>query len=84
VPDAAGGLRTLVKCPLHRRRRVWALCGRTRGGMGDEVSSRSAGSGMRGRLGWCDVQWFFRGFCADHRLGHIATATWGTGTSVTR
>jgi hypothetical protein len=52
VPGTAGGRRTLVESPLHRRGHVWALCGRSRGGLGDTVSSRSAGSSMRGRLGW--------------------------------
>jgi hypothetical protein len=52
----AGGRRTLVGSPLQRRWRVRTVCGRSRGGLGDGVSSRSAGSDMRGRLGWCSVQ----------------------------
>ena len=51
VPGAAGGRRTLVESPFQLRRRMWALYGRARGGLGDTVSSRNAGSSMRGRLG---------------------------------
>jgi hypothetical protein len=49
-------------------------------GLDDAVSSRSAGSGMRGCLSWCGVRWFFRGFCAGRRLGYSAAAAWGADT----
>ena len=79
VPDATGGRRTLVGSPLQRRRHMWALYGRTRGGLVDTVSSGSAGSSMRGRLGWWGVWWLFRGFYAGRRLGHCVTAKVGAG-----
>ncbi len=44
VHGVAGGRRALVGSRLRRRRRVWALCGRAREGLGDAVSSRSARS----------------------------------------
>ena len=50
VPDTAGGRRTLVWSPLQRCGNMWTLYGRSRGGLGDSVSSRGAASGMRGRL----------------------------------
>jgi hypothetical protein len=74
VPDAAGGRRALVGSPLHWHGHVRVVFGRSHGGLVDVVSSSSAGSGMRGRLGWCGVRWLFRGFYAGHRLGH-GTAT---------
>jgi hypothetical protein len=79
VPDATGGRRTLVGSPLQRRRHMWAMYGRTRGGLVDTVSSGSAGSSMRGRLGWCGVRWLFRGFCSCGHLGHSADVAWGKG-----
>ena len=82
VPVTEGGRRTLVESPLHRHGHVWSLRGRARGGLGDAdaVSSRSAGSGMRGLLSWFCVRWFFRGFYAGCRLGHGAAAAWGADT----
>ena len=47
----AGGLRAVVGSRLRRRGRVWALCGRAREGLGDAVSSRSAGSKYAWALG---------------------------------
>ena len=58
---------------------VKALTGRARGKLGVVVSSRSAGSSMRGRLGWWGVWWLFRGFYAGRRLGHCVTAKVGAG-----
>ena len=69
VPDATGGRRTLVGSPFQQRGHVWSLRGRARGGLVDAVSSRSSGSDMSRRLGWCGVRWIFRGFCAGLRLG---------------
>ena len=81
VPGTAGGRRTpLVGFPFQRRGHACSLCGRARGGMGDTVSSRSVGSGMRRRLGWCCVRWLFRGFCAGRRLGLTAADAWGADT----
>ena len=80
VPGAAGGRRTLVESPFQCRGHVWSLRGRARGGLGDTVSSRSEGSGMRGRLSWCGVRWFFRDFCAGRRLGHSAAGALGADT----
>ena len=79
VPGNAGGLCTLVGSALQQRGRVETVCGRTRGGLGDTVSSRCAGLGMRGRLGWCGGRWLFQDCCAGRRLGHDAAAAWGAG-----
>jgi len=65
--------------PLHRRGSVGAVYGRSRGGPGDAVSSRDAGSGMRGRLGWCGVRCLFQGCFVGRHLGRGATAAWGAG-----
>ena len=46
VPVAAGGRRPLVGSPSQRSAHVRAVCRWSRGGLGDAVSSRSAGSGM--------------------------------------
>jgi hypothetical protein len=51
VHGVAGGWRALVGSRLRRRGRVWALCGRAREGLGDAVSSRSAGSKYAWALG---------------------------------
>ena len=51
VHRVAGGRRALVGSLLRRRWRVWALCGRAREGLGDAVSSRSAGSKYAWALG---------------------------------
>jgi hypothetical protein len=80
VPGTTGGRRTLVGSPFQQRGHVWSLRGRARGGLVDAVSSRSAGSGMRRRLGWCGDRWLFRGFCAGHRLTHRAADAWGADT----
>ena len=56
VPVTTGGRRTLVGSPLQRRGHMWVLYGRERGELGDVVSSSSAGSSMRGRLGCCGVR----------------------------
>ena len=56
VPGAAGGRRTLVWSPFQWHGHVRTVCGRTYGGLDDAVSSGSAGSVMRGRLGWCGVR----------------------------
>ena len=80
VHGVAGGRRALVGSPLRRRSSVGTVCGRARGGLVDSVSSQCAGSGMRGRLGWCGVRWLFQGCCVGRRLGHGAAAAWGAGT----
>ncbi len=59
--------------------RVESVCGWTCGGLVDDVSSRGEGSGMRGRLGWCGVQWLFQGCCLGGRLRHRAAAAWRAG-----
>ena len=51
VHGVAGGRRALVESRLRRSGRVWALCGRAREGLGDAVSSRSAGSKYAWALG---------------------------------
>ena len=51
VHGVAGGRRALVGSRLRRRGRVWALIGRAREGLGDAVSSRSAGSKYAWALG---------------------------------
>jgi len=67
---STGGRRPLVgscsQCATHMR----SVCEWTPGGLGDTVSFRCAGSGMRGRLGWCSVQWLFQGCCSGDRLRH--------------
>jgi hypothetical protein len=78
VTGAAGGRCALVGSPLQRRGHLRTVCGRARGGLGDVVSSRSAGSDMRGRLGWCGVRWLFRGFLRRSQAG--AWRSWGAGT----
>jgi hypothetical protein len=80
VPGDAGGRHTLVGFPLHRRWHVRTVCGRSHGRLGDAVSSRSAGSGMRGRLGWCCVRCLFQGCCSGRRLRHGTGAAWRAGT----
>jgi hypothetical protein len=77
VPGVTGGQRALVGSPLHWRGHVGAVCWRARGGLGDAVSSSSAGSGMRGLLGWCGVRWLFRGFCTGLYLGHVEAVVGG-------
>jgi len=53
VHDSAGRRRTLVgsRRRLNRHRQMWVLYGRTRGRLGDAVSSRSAGSKYAWALG---------------------------------
>jgi hypothetical protein len=68
VHDAVHGRLLLVGSRSQRGARVRAVCGWTRGGLGDAVSSRGEGSGMRGRLGWCGVRWLFQGCCPGGRL----------------
>ncbi len=51
VRGVAGARRALVGSRLRRRGRAWALCGRARGGLGDAVSSRGAGSRYAWALG---------------------------------
>ena len=80
VPGTAGGRCTLVGSPFQQRGHVCSLRWRARGGLGDAVSSRSAGSGMRRRLGWYGVQWLFRGFYSGRRLGLSAADAWGADT----
>jgi len=80
VPGAAGGRRPLVGSPSQRSAHVRAVCGWSRGGLGDAVSSRSAGSDMRGRLGWCGVRWLFQGCCSGGRLRHSTADVWRSGT----
>ena len=65
--------------PLQRRGRLGVMCGRSRGGLGDSVSSRGAASGMRGRLVSCCVQWLFQGCCAGRHLGPGASVVLGVG-----
>jgi len=48
LPGAAGGRRRLVGSPSQRSAHVKAVCGWARGWLDGAVSSRSAGSGMRG------------------------------------
>ena len=62
----------LVESRSQQGARVWAVYGWTRGGLGDAVSSRGEGSGMRGRLGWCGVRWLFQGCCPGGRLRCLA------------
>ena len=80
VPGVAGGRRTLVGNPLQWHGNMWVLYGRSHGELGDAVSSRSAGSSMRGRLGCCGVRSLFRGFCSSGHLGHSAATVWGKGS----
>ena len=81
VPGTAGGRRTLQRrAPFQRRRHACSLRWRARGGLGDAVSSRSAGSVMRRHLGWCCVRWLFRGFCVGCRLGRTTAAACGEDT----
>jgi hypothetical protein len=61
VPDTTGGGRPLVGSPSQRSVHVRTVCEWKRGGLGNAVSSHGAGSGMRGRLGWCVVRWLFQG-----------------------
>jgi hypothetical protein len=56
VPGAAGGLHPLVESCSQPVVHVGEVCEWACGGLGDAVSSRSAGSDMRARLGWCGVQ----------------------------
>ena len=77
VHSAAGRRRTLVGSRLNQRGPTWSLYGRACGRLGDSVSSRSAGSDMRRRLGWCGVRWLFRGFCSGGNLERSAAAVWG-------
>ena len=76
VPVAAGGRCALDGSPLQRRRHVRTVCGRSRGGLVDVVSSRSAGSVMRGRLGWCGVRWLFLGFLGRSPSGACTCGGW--------
>jgi hypothetical protein len=80
VPGTAGGRRTLVGSPFQRRGHVSSLRGRARGGLGDAVSSRSSGPGMRGHLSWCGVQWFLRDFCSGRHLGLTVADAGGVDT----
>ena len=80
VPGSAGVRRALVGSPLQRRGRVGEVCGRTHGGLVDEVSSLGAGSGMHGHLCWFCVRWLFQGCCAGRRLGNGTAIAWGAGT----
>jgi hypothetical protein len=59
---------------------VSSLRGRARGGLGDAVSSRSSGPGMRGHLSWCGVQWFLRDFCSGRHLGLTVADAGGVDT----
>ena len=68
VHDTSDGLRPLVGSRSQRGEHVREVCEWTRGGMGDLVSSRCAGSDMRGRLVWCGVRWLFQGCCSCGRL----------------
>ena len=72
----AGGVRWSGP-QLLQFRRMWTLTGRAREKLGVVVSSRSAGSDMRGRLGWWGVWWLFRGFCAGRHLHHCVAAEVG-------
>jgi hypothetical protein len=56
VPGAAGGRHLLVESCSQPGMHVGALCEWACGGLGDAVSSRGAGLGMRVRLGWCGVR----------------------------
>jgi hypothetical protein len=80
VPDAAGGRRPLVGSPLHLSGHVRSVYRWSQGGLVDAASSSSAGSVMRGRLGWCGVQWLFQGCCSGGRVRYSTTDAWNTGT----
>jgi hypothetical protein len=80
VTDNTGGRRTLVWFPFQQLGHACSLRGRARGGLVDAVSSRSSGSDMSRRLGWCGVRWIFRGFGAGLRLGLNAADAWGGDT----
>ena len=69
----------LVGSLSQRGAHVREVCEWTCKGLDDAVSSCCAGSGMRGRLGWCCVQWLFQGCCSGGSLRHWTTAAWRTG-----
>jgi hypothetical protein len=78
VTDNTGGRRTLVWFPFQQLGHACSLRGRARGGLVDAVSSRSSGSDMSRRLGWCGVRWIFRVFVAGLRLGlSRLVSVWG-------
>jgi hypothetical protein len=79
VPGAAGGRCPLVGSPSQRNTNVRTVCGWACGGLGDAVSSRSAGSDMRERLVWCGVLWLFQGCCSGVCLNSTGDA-WRAGT----
>jgi hypothetical protein len=79
VHDTVHGLLLLVGSRSQQGARVESVCGWTRGGLVDTVSSRGEGSGMRGRLGWCCVRWLFQGCCLGGRLRCRAAAAWRAG-----
>ena len=79
VHGAVPGLLLLVWSRSQQGVRVGSVYGWTRGGLGDAVSSRGEGSGMRGLLGWCGVRWLFQGCCPGGRLRRRAAAAWGEG-----
>jgi hypothetical protein len=67
-------------CRLDRHPQMClTVCEWTRGGLVDAVSSRGAGSGMCGRLGWCGVRWPFQGCYSSGRLRHWTVAAWRKG-----
>jgi hypothetical protein len=79
VHGAVHGRRLLVESRVQRAACVGAVCGWTRGGLVDAVSSRGEGSGMRGRLGWCGVRWLFQSCCPGGHLRSRAAAAWEYG-----
>ncbi len=79
VHGAVHGWLLLVGSRSQQVACVEAVCGWTRGGLVDTVSSRGEGSGMRGRLGWCGVRWLFQGCCLGGRLRRRASAAWRAG-----
>ena len=64
---------------LAARRPCRAVCGWACGGLVGDVSSRCAGLGACGRLGWFGVLWLFLGCCSGGSLGHSAAPAWGEG-----
>ena len=87
VPVAADDRHPLVGSPSQLSRHVIAECGWDHGGLGDVVSSISAGSVMRGRLGWCGVRWLFQGCCSRENgnpLGWLARRRIASGRGLGR
>jgi len=54
----------------------WSSPAGNKGGPGGAVSWRGAEPGMRGRLGWCSVRWFFQNCCSRGCLLFWTSAGW--------